>query len=154
MLFSLIKRISFRLGKRNIFRYFDGSWWRKCDPIQTWNLLKSDSEFSFDKHLGEIQTGDLVAVSITARAIRRAFKIKECTQGGLTDDECLDLLSQFFVWSSEVKKKRSGFAILPSRTELESLAMSTMKQDTDSGLTEPAPTSENQSKSQSELPTS
>lgn len=148
-MFGWIIRLFRRAPDRLIFKFFGGTWWQRVDPIHAWASLNSDPEWSMDKHLPILDAGgpdSIEAAAITARAVRRAFGIKPLSEYGLTDEECLEVLRNFCMWSEGIKKKVSGKPILPSPTTAEPWGRLQPKPDTDFGSTESEPISVGQSK--------
>jgi len=91
--------------QREIFTYFDGNKPRSADPIVVYRSLKDDAKFNIDVHPALVDAGDADAIGITAAAVRSAFGVKSLDAGGLTEQECISLLLQYFDWVDSVKKK-------------------------------------------------
>lgn len=93
--------------QREIFTYWDGSKPRSADPIVVYRALKDDAKFNIDVHPALVDSGDADAIGITAAAVRSAFGVKSLDAGGLTEQECISLLLEYFNWVEDVKKKDS-----------------------------------------------
>lgn len=106
--------------RRQIFRYFDGSTWRQCDPIETLLKLQSHPKYDYRIHPQMVDDGDREAIEITCDAIRVAFGVRPfdaATGSGITVSETLELLAEFCVYLEALKKSTEPPAILPSPTE-------------------------------------
>ncbi len=112
--FSFWKRAE---SRRDIFAYWDGIKARTADPIVAYRALKDDPKFNLEVHPALIDAGDLEAIGITAAAVRAAFGVKPLEQGGLTEQECIVLLLDFFGWAAEKKNISSGPVTLPEPTD-------------------------------------
>jgi hypothetical protein len=93
-----------RQRQRRIFRYFDGQRESSADPLAAWIALAEDAEFEIEKHTAAIDAGDSEAYKVVSRAVRRVFNVKPFADGGLTDQECLDLLLAFLGYMGSLKK--------------------------------------------------
>lgn len=91
--------------QREIFTFWDGNKPRSADPIAVYRSLKDDPKFNIDVHPALVDAGDVDAIGITAAAVRSAFGVKSLDAGGLTEQECISLLLQYFNWVDSVKKK-------------------------------------------------
>lgn len=132
-MFSLIRRWR-RNRYRNIFPYWDGVRDRRADPLEVWRGLNTDAEFSLIKHPELIDAGDLDAMRIGADAIRRCLDIPSFARGGLTEEECLDLMIAFFDYTAVLKKNINWQLTSPSPLESSLLPPST----TENLITKPA----------------
>lgn len=97
-----------RRSNRYIFRYHDGAATRWGDPVQILTALHCDEEYQYRVHPKRVEAGDVAAVEVTLRAVRRAFGVeewKETTQTGLTQAETLQLLQKFSGFMVYLKKK-------------------------------------------------
>lgn len=103
--------------QREIFCYFDGNKPRSADPIVVYRSLKDDPKFNIDVHPALVDAGDADAIGITAAAVRSAFGVKSLDAGGLTEQECISLLLQYFDWVDSVKKKDSQPLTLPPASD-------------------------------------
>jgi hypothetical protein len=93
--------------QRQIFRYFDGVRRRGIDPIAAYRALASDPDFRYDLHVQGCLEGDLESIQITLAAVRRTFDVRpwnEATERGLTEEETLELLPQFYDYMESLKK--------------------------------------------------
>lgn len=102
---------------REIFAYFDGAKKRFVDPIVAYRALKDDPKFKLELHPALVDTGDVEAIGITAAAVRSAFGVKALDAGGLTEQECIVLLLDFFAWADEKKNSTSGPVTLPGPSD-------------------------------------
>lgn len=102
---------------RQIFRFWDGSQWRQCDPIETLIKLQSHSQYDYRIHPQMVDDGDKEAIAITCDAVRQAFGVSAFDDGGLTIDETLALLAGFCVYLDVLKKSTELPVILPLPTE-------------------------------------
>lgn len=93
--------------QREIFTFWDGNKPRSADPIAVYRSLKDDPKFNIDVHPALVDAGDVDAIGITAAAVRSAFDVKPLSAGGLTEQECISLLLEYFDWVDSVKKKDS-----------------------------------------------
>lgn len=102
-MFNFIRR--WRLNRqRNIFRFWNGSRECRADPLAVWRSINADPEFSLIKHPEMIDAGDMDAIRIGVATVRRIFSIPSLEKGGLTEQECLDLLIDFFDYTAALKK--------------------------------------------------
>ena len=137
-----------RLGRdpRGLFVYFDGRRWQSSDPLQVARQLFTHSEFDWDEtpQLLLVPKADiqLEAFRVIGNAVRSAFQIASVDHGGLTDRECLDLLTAFRVYLGDVKKNGSLFPISPASTDSRAAAQLTTKPALDFGSMPIAPFSE------------
>lgn len=108
-------------GKRDFFRFFDGSRWRAVDPLPIARALFSHSKFDWDETPKLLRSGqatiEIQAAEIIAKAAREVFRIKPAEQGGLTELECVDLVTAFQDYLGNVKKNSSLFRTSPEPTE-------------------------------------
>ncbi len=93
--------------KREIFCYWDGCKARSADPLVVYRLLKDDKEFNIDVHPAFVDEGDMDAIRVTAAAVRSAFGVKSLDAGGLTEQECITLLLDYFGWVEQKKNNSS-----------------------------------------------
>ncbi|MBS0205005.1 MAG: hypothetical protein JSS49_19025 [Planctomycetes bacterium] len=136
-----------RLGQdpRGLFVYFDGRRWRSADPLQLARQLFTHPEFDWDETPQLLLTArasiQLEAFRIIGDAVRTAFRIDPVERGGLTDRECLDLLTAFRTYLGDVKKNGSLFPTSLVFTELNAAVGSTTKPVSDCGSTPTEPSS-------------
>lgn len=137
----LSKLLSKRRARRirEIFAFWDGCRERKADPLAIWRALNDHPQFVVDQHLPAVERGDLAAIGITVNAVRGAFGVATLEGGGLTDQECLELLAGFLLWVADQKKSTNFPPILPSATALESSGTSTTPLTVDSSGIASAP---------------
>jgi hypothetical protein len=133
-----------REQERGIFHFWDGRDERRADPLVVWRELNADPEFSLVKHPELIDAGDLDAMRIGAAAVRRSLQIPTFDEGGLTEQECLNLLIDFFEYTAALKKNTSPLPTPPSPTESSSplpyaAESSTTKPAVESSSAETAP---------------
>ncbi len=93
---------------RGIYIFHDGRNWRRVDPLATYLRFFDIPGFDPDKALADLSSGDpqkrLKKVSETASAVRTAFRVLPLDSGGLTDLECIELLSGFVDYAEDLKK--------------------------------------------------
>jgi len=152
-------------GQRKIYSYFDGQTDTKADPLVLWKRYKSVSvdlasnynlafsvpALAADPNLkGEAYTKIVRDLQEQSRKgheryvtiIRDIFSVKSLVEGGLTDEECDDLIDHFLGYMIELKKN----TLRASTTAKETLPISpapiseeanpTTKPIPDSGSTE------------------
>jgi hypothetical protein len=93
--------------RRQIFRYFDSTAWRQCDPIETLMRIQSHPKYDYHLHPQMVDDGDREAIEITVDAVRSAFGVvpfDASTGIGMTVSETLELLSAFCVYLDVLKK--------------------------------------------------
>ena len=131
---------------RGLFVFFDGRRWRSIDPLQAARELFSHPEFDWDETPQLLVTGrstvQLEAFRLIGNAVRTVFQIPVVGSGGLTERECLDLLTGFRAYLGDVKKNGSLFLILPDSTDSMSADGSTTKPGSDCGSTVAGPSCE------------
>lgn len=115
MILKLLRRWAWR-RRRAIFSFWDGSSQRSVDPMVVYRALQQHPRFNWSVHPVLIDTGDLDALNVTADAVRFAFDIPGFAFGGLTEAECVTLLTQFVVYLDALKKSGSPAPILPEPT--------------------------------------
>lgn len=127
---------------RGLFVFFDGRRWRSVDPLEVARALFTHSTFDWDETPQLLRTGQaltqLEAFRVIGIAVREVFQIRPVSAGGLSDHECLELLSAFRSYLGDVKKNGSLFPISPDSSEsLPPVDKTTwpMKPDSGSGLT-------------------
>lgn len=93
---------------RDIFEFWDGTRYRRVDPLVVCRSIDNHKEFNAEQHSKLVDMGDDEGIAITAKAVRDAFGVEALsTGGGMTETECCDLLKDFWNWCGEVKKKRN-----------------------------------------------
>lgn len=112
-----------RVGRdpRGLFRFFDGRRWRWADPLAVARALFTHPGFDWDETPQLLLTGraemQLQACRIIGVAVRAAFQVQTLDEGGLSERECLDLLTSFRTYLGDVKKNGSLFPIWQESTE-------------------------------------
>ncbi len=108
----LIKFLSWLLGPRRsargIFRFWDGQKERAVDPFEILRAIANDPEFVLERDSSLMIKGDDDATQITVRCVRRAFDVKHFNEGGLLEDECLQLIEGFYEFLGALKKNTNG----------------------------------------------
>jgi hypothetical protein len=117
----LLTRLAF--DPRGVFRFFDGRRWRTVDPLTTARAFLSHPKFDWDETPQLLvvprATEQLTTVQVIDAAVREVFQIPPFAAGGLTELECVDLLSKFRQYLGNVKKNGSLFPISPVSMESE-----------------------------------
>ncbi len=121
--------------RRQIFRFWDGATIRGVDPLHAVRALRADPEYVDTQHLPLVDAGDDDAIRISAAATRRAFGLAEVSAGGLSDLECLSVLTQFLKFLLHVKKNTARPRNSPELTGPQSSDESTTKPLSESGST-------------------
>lgn len=126
---------------RGIFRFHDGRRWRYIDPWSaTRELFSATNGFDYDTSLEELKKPDsasqLGAIAVIAETVRIVFKVPGFEAGGLSEQECVDLLMQFREYLGDVKKNGSLWQISPAAmAPVKPVPQFRAKPDSDSGLT-------------------
>ncbi|MCC7424822.1 MAG: hypothetical protein IT428_31510 [Planctomycetaceae bacterium] len=124
---------------RAIFRFWDGQRDRLADPMVIHRSLLEHGEFNWETTPALIDVdNDKIssdALRITADATRKAFGVPELIDGGLTETELLQLLVQFSLYLSSLKKSISPPQTSPAATAPKPSGNSTTKPASDSGST-------------------
>lgn len=124
---DLVARLTGRRNHRAIFRYWDGSRQRACDPVLALIAIETDEEFRLDQHPQQVDEGDIEATRIMVRMVERVFRVKpfdEPTESGLTVSECLALYTRFCDYVESLKKTTGTSPTQPSPTAATSLVSS------------------------------
>jgi len=130
-----------RLGRdpRGLFVFFDGRRWRAVDPLSVARQLFTHAEFDWDETPQLLLTGQslmqLEAFRVIGEAVRTAFAVRAVSAGGLSDRECLELLTAFRTYLGDVKKNGSLFPISQDSMESPSADRCDMKPESDCGST-------------------
>lgn len=103
--------------ERYIFRYHDGLTDKAADPMAAWLALEGHPEFVPDRDIERLAKGDATAIPPTVAAAREAFTLPILADGGLTDLECLELLTRFYEFLGELKKNTGLFLTSLRSTE-------------------------------------
>lgn len=100
---------------RGLFQFHDGRRWRQVDPLVVARGFWTHPSFDWDETPRLLQSGNssiqLQAFQSIAGAVRDVFCVRELSEGGLCEQECLDLLSSFRQYLGDVKKNGSLFPI-------------------------------------------
>ncbi|HEY4262903.1 MAG TPA: hypothetical protein VGM98_22275 [Schlesneria sp.] len=100
---------------RGLFCFHDGRRWRHVDPLVVARGFWTHPSFDWDETPKLLQSGNssiqLQAFQSIAVAVRDVFSVRELSEGGLSEQECLDLLSSFRQYLGDVKKNGSLFPI-------------------------------------------
>ena len=151
-MFAFLRRDS----RRDIFQYWDGSKYRRCDPLVAWRALWEDPEvdpkLDFELATGLNAQGESVDYDPAAQdrvigLIRKIFDVTAWTEttAGLTVNETFALLWEFLRYVNAMKKKREQTPMQSPPTELKSSAdASTTPPDLDSSSTKDESTSAEQ----------
>jgi hypothetical protein len=98
---------------RGLFCFHDGLRWRHADPLVVARGFWTHPSFDWDETPKLLQSGNssiqLQAFQSIAVAVRDVFCVRELSEGGLSEQECLDLLSSFRQYLGDVKKNGSLF---------------------------------------------
>jgi hypothetical protein len=131
--------------RRAVFSFWDGHCVRRCDPMVVIRSLKSHPTFDWSTTPKLLTASNeeiaLEAMTLTVDAVRTAFSIDPPNVDGvgLTELECVDLLSAFVGYLGTVKKKANTGQTWPTSTESESFpddeAELTPSLNSDSGST-------------------
>ena len=137
----LLRRLQNR-GRR-IFKYWDGSRQRACDPMVAARLLDAHEKFDWETTPKFIDVEDAKlsdeSMGITADAVRMAFGIPIYDGSrGLTEAELVNLLIDFVTYLNELKKNIREPLTSPPNTESESSDESTTKSESPCGSTSTA----------------
>lgn len=133
-----------RKPKQEIFRYWDGCRWRGADPLLVFRQMIGHPRFDLEKHSEWLRIEDvkiqMEAVEITVDAMRSIFGLQpwnEETGRGVTDREVLGILSDFIIYTANLKKNGSGQQTWQGATEPPSLGVysQTTNASSDSGST-------------------
>lgn len=136
--FGWLKKWRMNRG-RAIFQFWDGKQDRAADPMVIHRALLAHSEFNWETTPALIDVdNDHIssdALRVTADAARKAFGVPEFASGGLTESELLQLLVQFSLYLTSLKKSTNPPQILPAATESKPSDPSTTKPESVSGST-------------------
>lgn len=115
-------------GRKQIFQFWDGQSWRYADPMVIVRGLQDHPTFNWERDPVLVSTGDLSALKVCADAVRDVFGVTPfdgSTGKGLTEGECLGLLSEFSAYLGAVKKNGNPSPTPSGPTEPESSATAT-----------------------------
>lgn len=139
----LTKIRSLLAGKENrrLFAFNDGQRKRSVDPLAVWCSLQDDPAFVLERDLYLVDQGNVNAIRVTTAAVRRAFGLSAWSEesGGLTEAECIALLSLYLDYMSALKKNTSGQPTSPLPTELPPSDPSIMSAASDCSKTSTGP---------------
>lgn len=150
MFFWLTRKIlswAIKRSDRNIFEYWDGIRFRRCDPIVVWKAIFESNEIdpAIDFRLatgvgadGKVSEYDPSAQNRVLAFIRKTFDVREWTEKtpGLTVDETLKLLWAYFDFATNLKKKQDPSPTpSPVTDSISSMGPSTTPPDLDSSST-------------------
>lgn len=130
------------LESRDIFQYWDGRRYRRCDPWTVYRATVDDPKFEWDttpKLIAMDAVDDdslrikLDAVLDAATMVRRVFDVRPLDKGGLTEAECLELLWRFSAYVGSVKKntRRTPISLPPSESHPEDTKPDSVSGSTD-----------------------
>jgi hypothetical protein len=110
-MFQFIKSWIFRtvINKhRLLFRYWDGSRYVSADPFVIFRALVNTDKFDPDSDIKDLQIPDakiiVKKISYIAEGVREIFNVPAFEKGGLSELECVKLLTQFSDFMEAVKK--------------------------------------------------
>ncbi len=115
---DLFRRWLFNRG-RLIFRYWDGRRSRIGDPMILYRNLLAHEDFR-SEDLALIQVKDLFPkmVEKLSRVYRDVFSVKQAVDGGLTDVEAVQNLTQFIAFAGLQKKSTEPTPTSPPSTDM------------------------------------
>lgn len=131
-----------RKAQREIFQFWDGRRDRRADPLATWRGYLTHKTFNLQIHPALVESGDVEAIGVVAAATRDVFGVPSFEDGGLTEQECLELTVQFFSWIDEVKKNTRILPTSRPLTEPQTSDTSSGSKSADSPSTSSVPSSE------------
>lgn len=139
----MIRYLLFRLLDRRsgVFRFHDGRRWRAVDPFTTYRALLLHETFNADADLALIQVESqnprekhFEATLRADKAARDAFGIPSFEKGGLTLEDTVVLLAEFYAYVTGQKKSGNPPQTSPPATEPASSAEASPEK-LDSGFT-------------------
>lgn len=170
-MFSFLRRLlglSYSKRERGIFRYFDGSKWRRADPFEANRKLEKEGGKDWTSLLAGIRIekvpfeklspGMMRAVADNwhhsieklAELARKVFDVKPISDdGGLTDGQALSLLMDFLDWISACEEDFRPLLVLSTPEPLAS-GDSTTAPSAASSSTEDTSSANNPTSSKSE----
>lgn len=104
--------------QREIFRYRDGTRERRADPIAVWRALLSDESFEIERDSQLMELNDRGAWGRCVTATRKALSVPEFENGGLTEDETVNLFQSFCLYVAALKKNSSPTPTSPGALEM------------------------------------
>lgn len=101
---------------RRIFRFWDGTQFRRMDPLEIMSAIETDPEFNPAVHCELVDAGDRDSTLILVNMVSRAFQVPAFDgTAGLTIRERIDLYQEFGTWVGALKKNiASKLNSLPS----------------------------------------
>lgn len=94
-------------GERLIFTYHDGTKKVRADPMVLYKkVMASRAELSIDRKVADSPSKDaMTAHGRLVDRIRAIFQLKLFEEGGLTEQETVELLDHFLFFVDEIQKK-------------------------------------------------
>lgn len=154
-MFGFLKRWFWK-RRRSIFAYWDGARTRRVDPMAVWQALTDHPRFDWETTPKLIDLpGDskadrklsMESLALTAEAVRLAFDLPDVEEGGLTQWECVGLLTQFVGYLEGLKKSTGRTPTSRERSGPGSSAGSATSNGSASGSTVTGPSAAGQSAS-------
>ena len=137
----------YRPKERLIYKFFDGEKDRKADPLELHKrMMERSADLYRTINLARSQSKDArQGHDEMIKHIRYIFGVKPLGEGGLTEQECMDLLDHFTDFCDGVKKNSPTSPTLPKGTSATSNSSPEENPPTpnssDSGSTESEPSS-------------
>ena len=105
-------------AERAIYPFYNGVKLVKVDPLPLYKAVMSKgAELSVDMKVSLSPMKDNVkAHNNLVKSIREIFSVKSFEEGGLTETETIDLLSDFLDWCDSVKKNLNPIQTTPVET--------------------------------------
>jgi len=139
-------------SSKKIFKYWDGSKYRKIDPLVAWRRMKTQDDCVVLDDLpgatgrdveGEECDIDFESQDRILTLVQDMFNVRQWTEdkSGLTVGDQLGLLYAFLMFMHTLKKKQDPWPTQSQPTDSQSQATSTTPQDADSFSIEPEQTS-------------
>lgn len=103
---------------RKIFSFWDGTRWRRVDPLVVFRGLVDHPTYNMETHPLLVETGDDEAYLVMLQATRDVFGIKPLSDdGGLTECETMGVHFAFSDFMVDLKKSISPGLTPQSSTE-------------------------------------
>ena len=104
--------------EREIYEYFDGDKLVKADPMVIYKrIMARGQEISVDITVARSpMKGADKAHDSLIKKIREVFNVKPLSEGGLTEQETMDLFDDFLVYVDAIKKNTTPPPDLPEET--------------------------------------
>ena len=115
-LFARRDGFGYKPNDKRIFPYFDGTRWRKGDPLVLHRALleNKSTELAFDPGVAAIPNLEgMKAVGRLAKAVRESFDVPPVEKGGLTEIECLLLFAEFGKFIQQLREDAGPLAYSP-----------------------------------------